>query len=193
MCKVSWCNRTNMRGKDICRYHYEMIRQHGRIIDKRTPYDDNRIIMHDGYAEMIITDSKDNETGRVKIDVEDIERLSGRHWSENGNGYVRSFIKTSPVYLHRFILGYHGRMDVDHINGDKSDNRKSNLRIVSHSVNALNKRNASCVHKITGRVLKKPYLASVFFNGSYALYKYFATEEEAKSAVIETKKSLNVW
>ena len=193
MCRVEWCNRKNMRGKDICRRHYEMIKAHGNILDVRTPHDDNRIIDHITFAEIVITDSKDNETGRALIDVDDIDRVRGRHWSMNNNGYIRTFNGTTPVYLHRYLLGYDGALEVDHINGDKSDNRKSNLRIIRHVINAGNKRGASCITKITSRPLTKPYRADVTHNGKKVLCEYFATEREAKEAVKKTKETIGVW
>lgn len=42
--------------------------------------------------------------------------------------------------LHRFIMGAKKEDLVDHINGDKSDNRKANLRFATKSQNAQNSR-----------------------------------------------------
>jgi hypothetical protein len=78
------------------------------------------------------------------VDDEDYERLSSRTWYLTGNGYVMAYVKGSGrrskryVTLHRDVLLYAGANDIDHINRNKLDNRKSNLRIVSRSSNLRN-------------------------------------------------------
>ena len=60
-CCVEWCKRTpNPSGKGYCRKHYDQMRKYGHILDVRTGRDVNRINYFDDYAEVIITDSKDN-------------------------------------------------------------------------------------------------------------------------------------
>ena len=85
--------------------------------------------MRDDYAEVIVTNAKDEEVAKALISIEDVKKIKGHHWSLNDNGYVRTFNGTTPVYLHRFLLDYNGEHDVDHINGDKRDNRRTNLRV----------------------------------------------------------------
>lgn len=44
------------------------------------------------------------------------------------------------IYAHWLALGYFGNESIDHINGNGLDNRKENLRIVSHAKNMQNRK-----------------------------------------------------
>jgi len=75
------------------------------------------------------------------IDAEDQGRASICKWtysrSNNRVGYARN---KRVGYLHRFIMQAPEGCEVDHVNGDTLDNRKSNLRICSPSQNRINHR-----------------------------------------------------
>lgn len=72
----------------------------------------------------------------VKLDPEDEYLRSKLHMT--GNGYIGMYINGSHIKLHRFLLSPPDHMQVDHINGNKYDNRKSNLRICTQSENRCN-------------------------------------------------------
>jgi hypothetical protein len=84
----------------------------------------------------------------AKVDDEDFEELSQYNWSMS-NGYARRRIKNKENLPYEHIVmekqiiktGYIPHVKViDHINGDPLDNRRSNLRLVSPSVNSLNRK-----------------------------------------------------
>jgi hypothetical protein len=60
------------------------------------------------------------------------------HLSESGYA-VRYTSKNKRVFLHRLIFNAKPHERIDHINRDKLDNRKENLRLATHSQNMLNR------------------------------------------------------
>lgn len=84
----------------------------------------------------------------TQIDKEDFERVSKYNWWYHASGYAYRQVtsgrtktsrgKVKNIMLHRFIMDTPDGMDTDHINRDKLDNRKSNLRIVNRTQNNFN-------------------------------------------------------
>lgn len=89
------------------------------------------------------------------VDDEDYDWLNKHSWHahityKNGEkitfyaarGYQKPIRYQKPIkkteYMHRLILGPSKGKEVDHINGNSLDNRKSNLRIVTHRQNSQN-------------------------------------------------------
>ena len=76
--------------------------------------------------------------------------------SISNQGYLRTCINYKSYKLHRLIfMMFYGYMpvEIDHVNGNKTDNRIENLREVSHSQNEWNKsktvRNTTGIKNIT--------------------------------------------
>jgi len=72
----------------------------------------------------------------MKLDPED-EHLRGICYYPEGY-YVSLTHKGKVVKLHRHLMNCPPHLQVDHINGDILDNRKSNLRICTQAQNAAN-------------------------------------------------------
>jgi hypothetical protein len=77
------------------------------------------------------------------VDDEDYEHLSQWSWCVSSNGYVhraeRKDGKKTAIKLHSYLMSTPKGMDTDHINRNKLDNRKVNLRIVTRSKNMFNR------------------------------------------------------
>lgn len=97
------------------------------------------------YQQYAILDVANNK-GCVVIDRDDAELIGRNRWCLDKDGYAFRIRRINGVDLrvlmHRLImLGDEvssSLLDVDHINRDKLDNRRSNLRVVKRVVNVRN-------------------------------------------------------
>lgn len=81
--------------------------------------------------------------GKVAIvDDGDFERVNRLKWHLHAGGYAGckdwSGGNRTYVYMHRLILNAPRGTEVDHINGNKLDNRRSNLRMATRKENSRN-------------------------------------------------------
>ena len=74
------------------------------------------------------------------IDREDYSLVSRHTWYKGKRGYPAASIKRKPRVLHRLLLKPPPGYDVDHISGDRMDNRRANLRICTHQQNMCNQK-----------------------------------------------------
>lgn len=81
------------------------------------------------------------EVASVEIDDEDAAAVLAHTWWWDGKyayTQVGPKIKRRNIRLHRFLLNPPEGMTVDHIDGDRTNYRRSNLRIASSSQNSAN-------------------------------------------------------
>lgn len=74
------------------------------------------------------------------VDDQDYDRLNKFRWSITNNGYAIRRLKDKYFLMHREIIDIPKGMDTDHINRNKLDNRRKNLRIATRSQNNANQR-----------------------------------------------------
>ena len=126
-----------------CRKHYLQLYRYGGT--KYTIYDKNEYVIKEDYAEITLKNKNGDISGIVLIDKEDIERCKKYKWhikkSRNTDYAITTINESEKLFLHRYLLEYTGKQDIDHINHDGLDNRKDNLRIISHSYNLINQHN----------------------------------------------------
>lgn len=82
---------------------------------------------------------------RATVDAGDLERVGQFKWFANGQRggeYAARHVRTPSgqltILMHRFIMDAPDGVEVDHVNGNRLDNRRSNLRLCSHRQNSCN-------------------------------------------------------
>jgi len=77
----------------------------------------------------------------TKFDHEILNLVRNRRWSLSKSGYIFSedrYGNPRLLWLHQLILPRKDGLMADHINGDKMDNRKDNLRYADNAQNQWN-------------------------------------------------------
>lgn len=146
--------------------------------------------------------------GRVAI-VDDCDsHLASYKWYSGPSGYASRHFKITPgrkgkrgmVFLHHAIIGRPlNKKEIDHINGDRLDCQRINLRIVSKRENTSNQK---ChrgekpktsqyvgVHRFKTCKIN-PWAAQICINGKQKHIGLFQTEKEAFKAYQEALKNV---
>ena len=139
-------------------------------------------------------------SGETIVDNEDYEYLNVYKWRNGAKGYAVRMTeiegKSKMLLMHRVILERQGvdltGLETDHINRKPLDNRRSNLRAITHTENLWNTGNYSNsttgikgvgwqtdIQRWTARIRRKGRLHSL---GTYA------TKEEAAEAYLKGKE-----
>lgn len=116
--------------------------------------------------------------------------------SPHPSGRIKIVISGRYYYAHRLAWLYmHGvwpKDQIDHINGDPSDNRIENLRDVSLTVNAQNRRHAQEEKRDSLPLGVQPtqggWRARLSANGKNLSLGTFKTQAEAYQAYVEAKR-----
>lgn len=113
------------------------------------------------------------------IDVKDVDLVKQYTWCIN-KGYV---VNRDGILLHRLITNPPSNMDVDHINHNKLDNRRCNLRIVFDYENMWNQKiSKNNTSGVTGVYFEKntgKWIAKIYVNGKQIFLGRFNAFEEA--------------
>jgi hypothetical protein len=140
----------------------------------------------------------DPETGQLWWKVrEKGRRLARPAGAPNGNGYRRVCVRGVRVLVHRAVWAlHHGawpEREIDHIDGNRLNNRLENLRDVSAAYNHHNVRaerpNKSGVRGVYLR--RHRFQAMIRVDGRAVCLGSYATVEEASAAYWTAKRRLH--
>ena len=130
-----------------------------------------------------------------KLERIDLRRTDGK-WkvvenkSNDGQGYCRVSFNGREVLYHVIVwILSTGKdipqgMDIDHINGNKIDNRIDNLRIVTHRVNMQNRKKHRA-GRLVGASYRKghnDWRSDIVIDKTSIWLGYYKTEQEAHEA-----------
>lgn len=103
---------------------------------KRNERKGNTYHIAGGVVHVVLT----NSTSEMLCDEDDWKSMSMCTWALGKNGYAvtNSIDRRMPMCFHQLILERHGDLVRDHINRNKLDNRRCNLRLVTRLVNIMN-------------------------------------------------------
>lgn len=135
----------------------------------------------------VVTVLASSKAGPVPIllDRVDAERLPGRGMALGSHGYAQIWFDGQNTPLHRWILGAKrgdGRI-VDHIDRDRLNNRRSNLRFVTPQENSANRRcSAASGHRGVYARHGRWYAQGKVDGHNYHLGVYDTAEDAAHAA-----------
>lgn len=125
------------------------------------------------------------------VDEEDYTDAVKFHWRKDRKGYVvRSVNKngktTTTERLHRRIMKPQRGLQVDHIDHNTLDNRKSNLRVCTNAQNCQNRKQARGSSGYEGVCRENSkWLARIQANGKRVRLGLFDTPESAHQVYLE--------
>ena len=113
------------------------------------------------------------------------------------DGYVRINVDRKLHYAHRlawlYVYGQRVTKEIDHINGDPSDNRIANLREASHSENLANQKlraDNKAGFKGVSALADGTYLAAVQRQGEKVVAGYFRDPKKASVAYLSSAQTV---
>lgn len=130
------------------------------------------------------------------FDIEDYDKIKLFCWNINSKGYITCNTKMSEqgyceqIFLHRLILGLPNKKDGTNWGGHEDrnplNNRKSNLKIITHAENMYNKskykNNTSGVRGVNFDNQNNRWRARLAFEKKYVLNKLFDNFLDAVNA-----------
>ncbi len=139
---------------------------------------------------------------KIIIDADDFVKLTGYSWHVGKGGYAArtqsSGGKVLHFIMHREIMGLYAEqssMQVDHINGDRLDNRRSNLRVCMGVENMWNRskqaNNSSGFKGVHWSKRQKKWRASIRAHGKFKGLGFFEDPKDAHAAYCTAAKQLH--
>lgn len=133
------------------------------------------------------------------VDSDDYDYLNNWKWSYVAAGYaIRGQQRNNKIkyyLMHRVILKAKDNQEVDHINGNRLDNRKENLRFVSRQQNQWNRTkslNKSSKYKgVNFHKKSNKWMARIRLNNKEIYLGIFKQEKDAARAY--NKKAIELF
>ena len=159
----------------------------------RTKFDKNEIYLDGEYAFIILYNKDNQEVARTKINSCNVELVKNTKWYLRPDGYVASNNHNGKyTYLHRLIVGVNGKIYVDHIDRNRLNNTKSNLRAADGSENGMNKgirsNNRSGKVGVHWSKSNNKWCAMICFRKKHINLGYFDNYDDAVACRVNAEK-----
>lgn len=192
-CTVEGCENLQ-KAKGYCDRHYQQIRDFGEIKGdpSKTKFSPNEIVTKRNTGVIVLRGENTEETGRAIIDRADIENVKGKKWHLTTVGYAAT--DGGKTKLANYLLGVKTdkKTVIDHINRNKLDNRRKNLRTCTKGINAINSKlrvdNTSGYRGVSWDKSKGNWFAHIGVNGENVYIGRYKTKIEAIRAYREARK-----
>jgi hypothetical protein len=145
--------------------------------------------------------SYDRKTGvfRWRVSTSNRVKIGRTAGSNNGVGYLRLMVDGCFYYAHRLAWMYeNGTMpafEIDHADGNRSNNRIENLRIAQHRENSQNQplrsTNTSGKHGVSWHKQRAKWTAYIMKDGRKQHLGLFDCVDEAGRAYLSAKARLH--
>lgn len=145
---------------------------------------------------IVYVDLDNNPDTVMSCDVDDWMNYKERYWRMSPYGYAISTYNYGIQAFHRIIFKLEDpKQQIDHINGNKIDNRRTNLRVCSNQENSFNKeKNSNNTSGYKGVYFDKEankWRGAIQYNGkSIKSAKRYKTPEEAAQWYINKSNEL---
>lgn len=173
------------RNKAVDVYYGEFARRSETVIEKRIDpvrRDTQLVLWHlIGYGDVYVVPLTQDKYSIV--DISDYDVVSPYTWWFISNGYAVGSVNGKEILLHRHLAKPQGDLIVDHINGVRLDNIRSNLRCVTPLQNSWNKpgwkpnHGHKCIYPQNGN-----WAVYLTIHGRRVGFGAYATIEEALEA-----------
>ena len=132
----------------------------------------------------------------IPFDTEDLDLVRQYTWYISSNGYVvsSSVRKTiGNLTFHRLVMNTSEDLVVDHLDGNKLNNRKSNLRNCTSSDNNYNVTTKNMYRGVTYCKQMNKYRAKIKRNYKTIHLGYFDTPQEAHKEYLKYIEDNNIF
>jgi hypothetical protein len=130
------------------------------------------------------------------ISEEDVKKVSKYQWrKDKQSGYWYTYADKKKLYLHRYITNNNTSNPTDHIDNNKDNNTKENLRICTYRENARNKSFKSNSQTGYTNIFKhgKKYIIQARINNKTKTLASYDTLDEALKAKVQIwKEKFNI-
>lgn len=122
----------------------------------------------------------------IQVSDEDYEELSKYHWHVDRHGSVSGRPNKVRILMHRYIMKPDKDIEIDHIDGNRMNNQRNNLRFANSSQNKMNrgprKDNTSGYKGVSWHNQRNKWTARIKIGDKYVHLGLFDNIELAKEA-----------